>query len=113
MGTTAGGPVGAGVSNVGKGAGNLVTGVTTGVGDGITKLGKGDVLGSLGSIGGGLGRGVGGLATGIAGYGRNSKHDNTFFGIDFGDKIEKLKEWEKEEESKFKERGGQAEESRK
>jgi hypothetical protein len=90
------------VSNVGKGTGNLVTGITTGVGDGVTKLGKGDVLGSLGSIGGGLGRGVGGLATGIAGYGQNKKSDKTFFGVDFGQQAEKLKDWEEEEEKKFK-----------
>lgn len=105
--------MGSAVSNVGKGTGNLVTGVTTGVGDGLTKLGKGDVLGSLGSIGGGLGRGVGGLATGVAGYGRNSKHEDTFFGIDFGDKIEKLKEWEQEAENKLEERERQAAEHRK
>ena len=97
--------MGRGVSNVGKGTGNLVTGVTTGVGDGVTKLGKGDILGSVGSIGEGLGRGVGGLATGIAGYGRNSKQDNTFFGVDVGDKINKLmkgeaKEGEQEAEKK-------------
>jgi hypothetical protein len=88
---------------LGKGTGNLVTGVTTGVGDGVTKLGKGDVLGSLGAIGGGLGQGVGGLATGIAGYGRNNKNDNTFFGVDLGEKVGNLKEWGKEkgEERKF------------
>ena len=104
----AGGPVGQGVSNVGKGTGNLVSGVTTGVGDGVTKLGKGDVLGSLGSIGGGLGRGVGGLATGLAGYGRNSKHDKSFFGVDLSDQTEKLKEWGKAEEKKLeKEKGKQ------
>ena len=38
-----------------------------------------------------MSRGVGGLVTGIAGYGRNDKSDNTFFGIDLGEKIEKLK----------------------
>lgn len=61
------------------------------MGDGVTELGKGDVLGSLGAIGGGVGRGVGGLATGIAGYGRNSKDDNTFFGVDVGEQIGRLK----------------------
>jgi hypothetical protein len=86
---------------LGKGSGNLVTGVTTGVGDGVTKLGQGDILGSLGAFGGGLGQGVSGLATGIAGYGRNNKNDNTYFGIDLGEKAEKLKEWGKGEEKKF------------
>ena len=105
--------MGTAVSNVGKGTGNLVTGVTTGLGDGVAKLGKGDVLGSLGSIGGGLGRGVGGLATGIAGYGRNAKDDNTFFGIDFGEKIAKLKGWEQEAENKLKDRKDHAAEPEK
>lgn len=103
LGTTVGGPVGKGVSNLGKGTGNLAAGVTTGVGDGVTELGKGDVLGSLGAIGGGVGRGVGGLATGLAGYGRNSKDDNTLFGVDIGEQIGKLRG-----EAKYQEKGNDA-----
>jgi hypothetical protein len=93
------------VSNLGIGTDNLATGVTTGVGDGVAKIGQGDALGSLGAIGGGLKQGVSGLATGVAGYGRNTDKesvtsDNTFFGIDFGEKAGKLKEWVTGEEGK-------------
>jgi hypothetical protein len=95
------------VSNLGKGTGNLVAGVTTGLGDGVTKLGQADVLGSLGAIGGGLQQGIGGLASGVAGYGRNGKShgesDNTIFGIDFGENVGKLKNWQKGEEEKLEE----------
>ena len=56
-----------------------------------------------------MSRGVGGLVTGIAGYGRNDRSDNTFFGIDLGDKIEKLKSGT-EGEGKAQSRGEEAEE---